>query len=760
MFNKANPNLARTVDPNAAQVLYKELVFKDQSPPALPRAFAVMPFGKKKGFDGNIIDFNAIYQDLIKPAMKDAGFEPFRADEETVSGDILTDMFQELLLADLVIVDMSIDNANVFYELGVRHAFRKRGIVHIQAGRSYMPFDVFHVRTIPYHLNEDGVPDPDFLDKDRQAIARTTRDTWASESESVHSPIFNLLSGLQEPERKALRTPLALGFWRELNDWKELVEIAKSKKHLGDILLLTEEITNPMIKEEAIEEAGKALRSMGRNELALQQYRAGLRLNSRNILFRREEAFHLNRLGRMDEAVVKLEGILAEYPDDVDAAGYLGRIYKDMWVESWKRIEDPKKRLEEAFASYHWLLKAALTYLEGYKHNLSYIYPGVNALTLALILVNLADQFDDKSEPDPDIEAVRQMLPELRGTLTFALQNMAEDPKADYWTLVSLAELRLMTEERVRNVTRAYRKALIVARKNVFSLQSSLDQLQMIDSLNMRTEYVRAAVRILEDELSRVQKRELGEDEHARKTITEVNVLLFSGYMIDQPDQIEKRFPQDPKMEAEIRSRLEDLFKRIHLDNNDIAFTAGCSAGGEMIFIELCTDLGVNVEVLLPMSEAAYIRQFITPAGEEWVDRYFAIRNCENVRIRYQTDHIGQPPENANLFERNNRWALYSSLLHGLDKVRLVAVWDGKTTGEDFDHRLVSNMVAQMRQLGGRVEHLNTTKFDFWRQRAVEKRVEDALDSLSQDEEKKERRPRRLPTPILTKVAEESAEPQ
>ncbi|HBL11573.1 MAG TPA: hypothetical protein DD379_09230, partial [Cyanobacteria bacterium UBA11162] len=86
-----------------------------------------MPFGRKKGPDGRWIDFNRIYQDLIKPALEEAGFESFRADEEAVSGDILTDMFQELLLADLVLADLSIDNANVFYELGIRHALRKRG---------------------------------------------------------------------------------------------------------------------------------------------------------------------------------------------------------------------------------------------------------------------------------------------------------------------------------------------------------------------------------------------------------------------------------------------------------------------------------------------------------------------------------------------------------------------------------------------------------------------------------------------------------
>src|SRR5687768_1082188 len=177
-------------------------------PEMRPHAFVIMPFGKKKGGDGSLYDFNAVYTQLIKPVLEMAGFEPFRADEETTSGDILTDMFQELLLADLCIADMSIDNANVFYELGIRHAFRKRGVVHIQAGRAYMPFDVFNVRTIPYHITNEGVPDPAFLEKDRATISRVTRDTWASDMDAVHSPIFNLLDGLPEPDRKALKTPL------------------------------------------------------------------------------------------------------------------------------------------------------------------------------------------------------------------------------------------------------------------------------------------------------------------------------------------------------------------------------------------------------------------------------------------------------------------------------------------------------------------------------------------------------------------------
>ena len=46
-----------------------------------PHAFVIMPFGKKKGGDGSLYDFNAIYTQLIKPTLEGAGFESFRADE-------------------------------------------------------------------------------------------------------------------------------------------------------------------------------------------------------------------------------------------------------------------------------------------------------------------------------------------------------------------------------------------------------------------------------------------------------------------------------------------------------------------------------------------------------------------------------------------------------------------------------------------------------------------------------------------------------
>jgi tetratricopeptide (TPR) repeat protein len=678
-------------------------------PEMRPHAFVIMPFGKKKGGDGSLFDFNAIYTQLIKPTLEMAGFEPFRADEETTSGDILTDMFQELLLADLCIVDMSIDNANVFYELGIRHAFRKRGIVHIQAGRAYMPFDIFNVRTIPYHITPDGVPDPEFLEKDKAAISRVTSDTWASDADAIHSPVFNILTGLVEPDRKSLRTPLATGFWREYNEWKDRMAVAQRQKRIGDILLLTEEIKNPLIKEEAIGEAGNALKNMNRYELALVQYRKGLEINSRNMKFRREEAFNLNRLGRVDEAIVKIENLLVDTPTDSDAIAILGRIYKEVWVESWKWVTDKEKRLKTAFDSYHWLLKAIETYLKGYRVDLNRYYPGANALTLSTILVELAEKFEDPESPDPEILWVKNNLEELRGSLIFALEAFIDTDQADYWTLVSMADLFVLTAKNVQEVVRSYRKALTASRRNIFFLNSSLGQLEMLKSLEMRSEFVEAGINVIEDELRRMRKDEEEEEENDKKEERDGYVFLFTGYMVDNSRKKGSHFP--PDKESDIQTAIDAVLKKHNAGSNDLAITTGMDAGSEIIFVESCVKRGIPVNAYFPFAEAPYVRDFVSPGGEDWVERFYKMRNHPLVDEFYQPDQVGMPKEDDNVHERNNRWALYSSLMRGIDKVRLIALWDGKNeVTEDLDVHLVKHMVDLMRDTGGQVEQINPAK--------------------------------------------------
>src|SRR5438105_6871699 len=75
-----------------------------------PLCFVVMPFGKKKDPSRPrkpAIDFNDIYDQAIEPAIRDAGLKPKRADKDEAGGIIHKTMFEDLLLCDYVVADLT-----------------------------------------------------------------------------------------------------------------------------------------------------------------------------------------------------------------------------------------------------------------------------------------------------------------------------------------------------------------------------------------------------------------------------------------------------------------------------------------------------------------------------------------------------------------------------------------------------------------------------------------------------------------------------
>jgi len=121
--------------------------------------FVIMGFGKKTDYQSKpnrVLDLDASYHNMIKPAVEDAGLKCIRADEIKHSGIIDVPMYQQLLKADLVIADLSTYNCNAFYELGVRHALRPFSTITIAEEKLIYPFDVGHVAIRRYkHLGED-----------------------------------------------------------------------------------------------------------------------------------------------------------------------------------------------------------------------------------------------------------------------------------------------------------------------------------------------------------------------------------------------------------------------------------------------------------------------------------------------------------------------------------------------------------------------------------------------------------------------------
>ncbi len=98
-----------------------------------------------------------VFNHIITPVAKECGYEPIRADKISEPGIITSQVIQHLLDDALVIADLTDRNANVFYELAIRHAVRKPVVLIIRAGER-IPFDVAQSRTIQVdHTDLDSV---------------------------------------------------------------------------------------------------------------------------------------------------------------------------------------------------------------------------------------------------------------------------------------------------------------------------------------------------------------------------------------------------------------------------------------------------------------------------------------------------------------------------------------------------------------------------------------------------------------------------
>src|ERR1044072_904518 len=126
-----------------------------------PLCFSILPFGPQPtrleaGRGPAEIDFNALWDRGYVPVIKDLGYEPVRADQDT-GALIIKQMLQRLYFADLVLADMSIPNGNVYYEVGIRHASKEKGCVLLAADWSRQLFDVTQMRTVRYPLAEGDI---------------------------------------------------------------------------------------------------------------------------------------------------------------------------------------------------------------------------------------------------------------------------------------------------------------------------------------------------------------------------------------------------------------------------------------------------------------------------------------------------------------------------------------------------------------------------------------------------------------------------
>ena len=152
-------------------------------------------------------------------------------------------------------------------------------------------------------------------------------------------------------------------------------------------------------------------------------------------------------------------------------------------------------------------------------------------------------------------------------------------------------------------------------------------------------------------------------------------VFLFSGHMLDKPDRKEARFPA--VSEAAVRQAIAKTLNQLGAGPSDIGLCGG-ACGGDLLFAETCLGFGMHLEIHIPFDEAVFLETSVTFAGGEWGERYRIVRQNPLTRLLAMPDELGDAPDGADPYERNNLWMLSIALSLGPEKVRLICLWDEK----------------------------------------------------------------------------------
>ncbi|HEV3471475.1 MAG TPA: TRAFs-binding domain-containing protein [Pyrinomonadaceae bacterium] len=406
-----------------------------------PLCFVLMPFGQKRDpAGGPDIDFDRVYEDAIRPGIEAAGMEPVRADEERTGGIIHRAMFERLLLCDFAVADLTTANANVFYELGVRHAARPATTLPIFAGRQMPPFDVNYLRALPYELDERnrlGAREAGLL---REALTRrlTQLRDLAREDAVADSPVFQLLKDeYREPDIARLKTDVFRDRVRYAAGLKRRLAGAREAGDVEALAAIEAELGPPDAAEAGVLIdlflSYRAVEEWGRMIELYERLPATLR---RAVMLREQLALALNRAKRRREAVEVLEQLIEEQQGgSSETYGILGRVYKDTWADESRAAREAAAAGDEAAASRHaaaaagHLERAAGAYVRGFEADWRDAYPGINAVTL----------LDIRGDQD-SLRRKAELMPVVR----FAVAQRLKSAAADYWDHATMLELSVL----------------------------------------------------------------------------------------------------------------------------------------------------------------------------------------------------------------------------------------------------------------------------------------------------------------------------
>jgi MAP3K TRAFs-binding domain len=450
-----------------------------------PLCFILMPFGIKTDGNKKEIDFDKVYNSFIKPAIIEAGLDPIRADEEKSGGFIHKPMYERLMFCNFAVADLSFANANVFYELGIRHALKPFTTISIFDIGTKLPFDTAPLRTFPYNFTDGFVED---IDKKTQDLAALIKANLAAPKAQEDSPIAQLIAGYKFPDLEYLQKDAdAFADWvATTNNYKtELTEIVKQWKQLdkekGKVATADEKKTFNEQQDKLVDQLIKiqtdnaatitnnydllyailnAYKSVSAFAAIVAMLKPLVSASFKdNIYIKQQLGLAYNKIKERESAIEILSGITDKYGADPETNGLIGAAYKGM-------MDDNK---DDELMAQAYCEKAIDAYIQGFEADPRDYYPGINALTLLF--------FNNKKD-----ERFKKFMP----LVNYAVERQLASKAKDYWvqaTALELAALDLnettakkyvadaiickpdnwMKETTAKNLKRIYDKALVTS---------------------------------------------------------------------------------------------------------------------------------------------------------------------------------------------------------------------------------------------------------------------------------------------------------
>jgi tetratricopeptide (TPR) repeat protein len=463
----------------------REITVIDVDPGILERemrkAFVAMPFGEKI-YKRRKVDCDATFAKVIVPVLEDADLAWEREDRRLDVGIIHIGMIEQLGNADIVVVDTIAANPNVFYELGMRHAFADKTTVLLGPRGTTPPFDTRPIRHFTYTLSGTAITDQEALEAitrlrqvfDHDRLAAAGRDSPVFE-------FFDVATAQTAPGRLRLRGAINEPP-RVLVDLHRRVSDAADRGDIEDLEQLAGEIpAQPLDQGERAQLLliiGMALREHGQPTRAVQILRP-LRYDpadGRYELWAQQLAMALRRQGEglartggdpeplWQEAERLLNTALA-IDKDPETCGIAGGLAKQRGI---RELRHGRPDLARAH-----LQRAADLYREGAEAEPANFYAGLNAVTTMRILTQ---HLDGQAEL---LERAQELLP----VVMYFARNAVKRDANDFWPVVSVAELVLTAHllggnESAEDAIRAYARAATM-RTRPDHLTSVVNQLEL-----------------------------------------------------------------------------------------------------------------------------------------------------------------------------------------------------------------------------------------------------------------------------------------